>query len=348
MFKPADIAREFVYPANNVAVALSLSFIFVMLKLAIWGGILGLFLLALMLPMLLHYQMRILDARTRGTDPGPLQVEDMMWLHHPWSLFQLVHIAIIVYVLYFTATRFGLGAMLAAAAILAAVIPASLAILAVTRSPLESLNVFSIGRLIDTVGTPYWILPSYFVAASWLQWWIGESNWPRLAADFVVFYVNIVFYALIGAVMRPHRLHDEVDIHDPVEPDKAVLDEKLRSERTRVLNHAYGFISRDNRAGGFRHIENWLREDPDPRSAWQWFFEQMLRWENKFPALLFGQSYLHQLLEDGDRAGAVKVMVRCHHEDASFKPIPDDIPQAIDAAEQCGNQELADRLRSRV
>ena len=348
MLKPAEIAAEFFYPASNAAVAMSLSFLFLLLKLAAWGGLLGLFLLALILPAVLRYQMRILDARARGADPGPLQADDVLWMHHPWSLFQLVHIAIIIYVLYFAGSRYGIGAMLAAAAILAAVIPASLAILAITRSPLESLNPLSIGRLIEKVGTPYWLLPTFFVLVAWLQWWIQESFLPTFFADFLVFYSNIVLYAMIGVVIRPFNLHQEVDIHDPVEPQQEVLDERLEKDRTKVLDHAYGFISRDNRAGGFRHIESWLRQDPDPESAWPWFFEQMLRWEDKHPALLFGQSYLHALLQEGDESTAVKVLMRCRALNDAFKPLPDDMPLAIKAAEKSQNQELADLLRSRV
>ena len=104
----------------------------------------------------------------------------------------------------------------------------------------------------------------------------------------------------------------------------------------------------NNRAGGFRHIEDWLQKDPDPASAWSWFFEQMMRWENKYPALLFGQSFLRQLLNDGDDGAAVKVMMRCRLEDPDFLPLADDLGAAIEAAERRRNHELAAFLRSRV
>ena len=74
----------------------------------------------------------------------------------------------------------------------------------------------------------------------------------------------------------------------------------------------------------------------------------MLRWENRDAALVFGQSYLGELLRDGDQVAAVKVMMRCRMENDRFAPLARDLPLALEAAEACGNQELAGFLRSRV
>lgn len=130
--------------------------------------------------------------------------------------------------------------------------------------------------------------------------------------------------------------------YDPVPDDKEV--EQLRKERTVVLNHAYGFISRDNRAGGFKHIRDWIEQDPDPDDAWSWFFDQMMLWEIKDPAQLFAQEYLTRLLHDGDCHKAVKVITRCRHVNESFLPLVDDRELAREAAEICGHDELAATL----
>lgn len=131
--------------------------------------------------------------------------------------------------------------------------------------------------------------------------------------------------------------------YDPV-PEKVAVDAALLQARARVLNHAYGFISRDNRAGGFRHIEDWLHQDPAPQHAWEWFFQQLLGWEVKEPALEFAQIYLTRLLQDGDYAAAVKVMLRCRLEHETFLPLPQDRELARAAAEHCGNDELTRAL----
>lgn len=346
--RATDILREFEYPARNVSVLLSALFIFFMLKFAAFGGVLGLFLLFLILPSYFHYLMRLLDARAKGQDPGPLVVEDLMWFHGAWSLFMIVHLALVIYATYFFGSLYNLVGLLLATILLAAVVPASLAVLAITKSPLQSLNPKAIGGLISRTGPDYWISPTYYLLACLVVRWIASLGWSIFLVEFISFYLTLVFFSLTGAVVRPHNFYDEVEIYDPVEPGREQVEANLLKERTAVLTHAYGFISRDHRAGGFKHIENWLRQDPDPESAWGWFFDQMMRWEIKYPALLFGQSYLSQLLKNGDNMAAVKVMMRCRHESADFAPLAGDLGPAIEAAEQCQSQELAAFLRSRV
>lgn len=342
--KANDILREFAYPARNVTVLLSALFIFLMLEFAAFGGLLGLFLMFLILPSLFHYLMRILDARAKGKDPGPLEVDDLYWFHRMWSLFMLVHVAVFIYAVYISGSLYKVAGLIVSATLLAAVIPASLAVLVITRSPLESLKPRAVGGLINRVGADYWILPTYILAAGFVMQWIGSLAWPDFVVEMIGFYLMLAFFSLTGAVVQPHDLHAEVEFHDPVEPGEEAFQEDLLKERTAVLGHAYGFISRDNRAGGFKHIENWLQRDPDPESAWGWFFDQMMRWEVKYPALLFGQSYLRELLKNGEFATAVKVMMRCRHQNPDFRPLPEDIELAREAAEECGNEELLRNL----
>jgi hypothetical protein len=346
--KTAEILREFAYPVRNVTVLLSAAFIFLMLEFAAFGSLLGLFLAFLILPSLFHYLMRILDARARGQQPGPLEADDLLWFHRAWSLFIIVHLAVALYAIYIFGSLYGWPGMLVTTVVLAAILPASLAVLAVTRSPLESLKPQAIGGLIGRVGGDYWILPTYILVAGFAVTRAAGAGLPSFFVEMTAFYLVLVFVSMTGAIVQGHELHEEVTIYEPVEKQQDAVDAELLKERTSVLNHAYGFISRDNRAGGFRHIENWLQQDPDPASAWGWFFEQMMRWENKYPALLFGQSYLRQLLNDGDDGAAVKVMMRCRLEDPDFLPLADDLGAAIEAAERRQNQELAAFLRSRV
>ena len=112
------------------------------------------------------------------------------------------------------------------------------------------------------------------------------------------------------------------------------------------MNHAYGFISRGNRAGGLDHILTSIQRDPDPASAWPWFFEKMLAWEHDEEALHFARHYLKRLLLDEDRIAAVKVMMRCRLVNELFRPFDEDIERAIDAARACDNRELVSLLES--
>ncbi len=340
MLKPADIARELAHPVNNAAVAFAALLLFGLLKFAFSGGILGLFLAFLVIPGLFRYLMRVLESRAKGQDTGPFETDDFLWLGNAWSIFAAFHVVVLVYTTYILGARYGLAAMLAADTILAVVIPASLAVLAITRSPLECLNPRSVSGLIGRCGVVYWILPTYLVVAAFALWGLNTSSLPQYIIELIAVYLIFAFFALTGGVVRPYKFFDEITIHEPIEPDQEALDEELFKERTAVLNHAYGFMSRDNRTGGFRHIASWLERDPDPEGAWQWFLDQMLQWEKTDPALLFAQTYLTRLLHDGDYAAAVKVMTRCRFISEKFLPLPDDLVLAREAAEHFNTEEL--------
>ena len=136
--------------------------------------------------------------------------------------------------------------------------------------------------------------------------------------------------------------------YDPVPGDNdTAMDtaaEDLVKVRERILNHAYGFISRDNREGGLQHIFSGIEDDPAPLDAWAWYFDQMMRWEDRQEALYFAQHYIHDHLRHGAQQPAVKLIMRCRLVDERFRPLPGDITAAIAACNACGNGELADRL----
>lgn len=343
-----EIIREITYPLMHAAVLMTMVFLWVMLSFAIYGGILGLFLLFLILPALFRYLMVLLSWRARGLETPTLEVDHLYWFGNAWSIFPALIAVLLAFGLYAVNTRYGIqwAAVLAIVAI--AVMPASLAVLVVTRSPIQSLNPRDVAAVIGRCGGAYWITPTFIVLAIMIIAWLLREDVVAAVRNFVALYLLFATFALIGGVIRKENLMLEAGIPDPILPDEAEVQIELDKQRRNVLGHAYGFISRGNRAGGFKHIEGWLRQDPDPRSGWEWFFQQMLRWENKDPALLFGQSYLSQLLKDGDRVSAVKVMMRCRLENERFVPLSDDMESAIEAAEDCGDQELATFLRSRV
>lgn len=346
MLRPAEIGRELLYPLTNTAVLFSWLTLFLVIEFAVSGGVLGLLLLLLVLPSFFRYLMRILDARTRGKDPGPLTVDDLLWFGDAWSLFVIVHVAVVVYANYYVGTSVGLAGALLANVLLAAVIPASLVALAVSRNPVECLNPRSVGGVIRRCGPGYWILPSYLLLVGVLIWWLSTTRTPNFLFELIAAFLLFAFFALLGAVVKPCKLHDEVRIHEPVEPDQETLAANRLKERTKVLNHAYGFISRGNRDGGFKHIRTWLENDPDPDDAWQWFFEQMLCWEIDDPALAYARTYLSRLLGRGHDVAAVKLMLRCRNINESFRPLPEDSALAVAAAEHCGNEDLARLLKS--
>ena len=104
---------------------------------------------------------------------------------------------------------------------------------------------------------------------------------------------------------------------------------RLDNERKAVLNHAYGFISRGNRAGGIRHIESYLESESIQPTTGIWFFNAMREWEHPDAALAFGRELIGKLLRAGHTAEARKILLQCKALDQRFLPRPEDqIPLA--------------------
>jgi hypothetical protein len=152
-------------------------------------------------------------------------------------------------------------------------------------------------------------------------------------------------HALIGSIMTAHDIFDDVSIPDDVERGDEELAQDLEKKRASILSHAYGFISRGNREGGFKHIVDEMAGETDVPAAWAWYFDRMSRWEQKQHALFFAQRYVHDLLLHGEKIPAIKVIMRCRLIDEQFRPLGEDVPAAILAAESTGNYELAAVLR---
>jgi hypothetical protein len=342
--RPAELGRELAFPIANLTTFFALSTICALLQIALWLGVFGLVIVFFVVPAAFRFLMTLLQARARGQDPEPPSIDDFLAFGTAWSLFPILYLVLIVYTTYLLGSLYGAAAMVGANVLIAAVMPASLAILVLTHSPVESLKPAAIGRLISRCGGVYWTAPT-LVLLSGAAILLSARYLPDFPALVIAVYVWFALYCVVGAIIRPLGLQDEVGIHEPVQPDKEQIDVNLIKERKRVLNHAYGFIGRDNRAGGFKHILNWIAEDPDPVHAWQWFFDQMLCWEDRDPALLFGQQYLSWLLHNEDYVVAVKVMARCRMENEAFKPLPEDKALALEAAVRCQHEELITLLR---
>jgi len=136
-----------------------------------------------------------------------------------------------------------------------------------------------------------------------------------------------------------------VYIPENLEPDRQRIAGELQKLRESVLAHAYGFISRNNREGGFGHLFSAIEEDPDPTAAWDWYLKSMFLWENKVHALFFAQHYIRDALAHNEDVRAVKVALRCYRESEQFRPMRENVPALIEAAERTGNAELADVLK---
>ena len=125
-------------------------------------------------------------------------------------------------------------------------------------------------------------------------------------------------------------------------PERA--DRDAERERIAALDLAYGLFSRGNNAGGLAHIDDFVGKNDDIRrqiDEYDWFFRRALKWESAEAGLLLGQRLLSLLLRAGRADQTLKVLSRCLHEDARFRPLPADCDELRAVAAAAGRQELA-------
>jgi hypothetical protein len=339
---PRDFLRELAYPASSSSTLVALITFLLLISLASTAGMLGIWLAIAIIPAYLRYLTMIAEARARKTDAPPPGIEYFTLVGNAWTLFPVIPVVVLGVLVVETMRTFGTAAALIVAFIGAAVLPAIVGVLVITHSPLQSVDPRAIARFIRGCGAgfAYATLAAILVVAvpmvlHFLPAWMQTS---------VELYLLAAFFAVVGAAIRGADLIDDVDLPDDAEADPDAAVAAGVAGRVRVLNHAYGFLSRGNRDGGLEHIYASLRDDPDPDGAWRWYLGQMLQWEDTYPGLLLAQQYLGRLLEHGDQVAAVKLMLRCRLIDASFRPLSDDLQRAIAAAEACDNQELLQAL----
>jgi len=343
---PAAFVRELTYPLRHSAPLVTLLSFYLLWLLIRSAGLWGIWLLVMVLPAMMRYSMRMLEARARGVDPAPPGVELFSLASEGWSLFPAVHVVVSVGTVELVERSFGVAPAMAVAAVWIAVVPLSLIILVVTRSPLESLNPLAWFRVAGRLGGSYWAGPAVVLLMLFALGAVdGLPLWLLAAVDL---YLLFALFAVLGGAIRPYDLFAEVDIETPSEPEPEKVVSDLERARTEVLNHAYGFASRGNVQGALKHVTGWIRSDePSPGDAWPWFFDQMLKWEDAFPALKLAQTYLDLLLAAGETRSAAKLMLRCRHIDESFRPSNESLDAALAAAREAGNPELENWLERR-
>ena len=342
--KAPAIIREIFYPLTETTVVLALIGFVLLSSLAQAAGLLGAWLAVVIVPAFFRYLLHLLEARANGRNPLPPGIELFNWVQNFWSLFPLVLLCILIWGSYFLANNFSITAALLLGLLMLLIFPASMAVLSMTRSPLESLNPAALFVLISSCGLAYLLVPVVVVAMSLLVWYLVATGAPRIVTNAAEMYTLFLLFSLTGGVLREKGASISVDMPPAREPDAEKLDADLTHERTKVLNHAYGFVSRGNRQGGLQHLADWIEKEVDAEEAYQWFFEQMLKWESNEAALFFAQRYISWLLEHRRDVQVLKLIARCRLEDARFKPLAEDRSAARAAAERLGNDELYEYL----
>lgn len=351
MVKISDVPREFTYPMMelsvllaNVTFALLTAFVFAALQSGPFG-LFSLVIVVIALPAYFRFAILVLDARAHGRDPEPPGIELFSWAESFWSLFPAVVFGAIAWFESYLMVNNSPSIVYLSLAFLVFVYPASMAVVAITRSPLGSINPVNIYHMIRLCGMEYLLIPLLLgIAVIGAVLFSNLTTWPALHY-FAFNYVFFLMFTLTGAVLHGNQIVKEVEIETPSMAGEQELADDLLKDRQNIANHAYGFASRGNREGALRHIRQWIEKEQDIAAACEWFFQEMLKWEAGDAALFFAQDYFAHLLSQESETEALKLVSRCLHADPLWKPLQRDRDAAIGLAEKHSRRDLLDQLR---
>lgn len=341
---PRKLAKEIAHPVTDMTVLLAMAGFALLSVLAQAAGILGLWLAILLVPAFFRYLVAILEARANGRAAPVADIEMFNVAGNFWTLTPLILFAVAIWGGFLLAHEgFVIAARMTAFAIFA-VLPASLAVLAITRSPFESLNPLAWWRMVRACGGDYALAAVVPLLFAWLLSLLPLEAVPAIVSGLLWSYPPFLLCTLTGAVLQANDVAYRVRIPDPVEPGEANAAAVRDSERRKVLTHAYGFASRGNLDGGLAHVRSAIAADPEPAAARRWYFERMLQWESKSCALFFARDYLAWLLAEEREVEALKLLTRCFLEDPAFRPLPADREAAVDIAQRFHRDDLLENL----
>jgi len=351
--KPADFVRELVYPLSDMAIVMAMLFFGVMFAIARFAvvtmGILGIglaiFLLATVVPPYFRYLLFLLEARANGKAAPALDAELFGVADNLWSLTPLILVALLIWG-GISISTFGWVLQLLYGVAILTLLPAFLAILAVTHSPLQSLNPLGILRMIHACGVQYFFIPVIFVSLLFVFGWLESAGVWVIVTGLGSMYQTVLLFTLTGALLRVKGVAFDLEIEAPLEASAEEVAGDLEKERQKIASHAYGIISRGNRDSGFAHIQQWVQSEPDVDAACAWFFQEMMTWEDTDAALFYAQSYLAHLLHHEHDIKALKLISICLDAQPRWKPFQQDRQHALDLVQKYRRDDLLKALRN--
>lgn len=342
--KPSDLLKEILYPLQSVTIVFAMVFYWLLFNLARFAGFFGIALMVLTVPAYFRFLLYLLENRANERSPPVPDITMFNPADNAWSLTPLILLAALIWAnfLLLNSDLILLAGLFELAVLFVA--PASMAILAITHSPGESLNPFAITRMIRACGAGYAVIPLVLIGMSILFQLLASSGSAASLIALGTSYQVVLMFSLTGAVLHANNVAAQVEIPEALEKPAHEIAGDLDKKRQSIATHAYGFVSRGNREGGLAHIRQWVAAEADQSEAYQWFFKAMLGWEQKEAALFFAQDYFSYLARTNNDLEALKLIGQCQHQDSRWQPAAGDRDYALELTERFGRDDLRHSL----
>jgi hypothetical protein len=228
-------------------------------------------------------------------------------------------------------------------AAVAAVFPASAAIMAMTRNAGAALSPAAIGSLIGDLGADYvkllivsLSLSALTALASGVPWYLG------VFAEMVAVWTSLALFLATGVTLRAHRT--ELDLMEGVDDAEQRDERERQSQWQKILDRAYASVRSGLPAQAYRTIKELIDSEGDSLEVYQWTFNGMLAWDDPRHAAMLGERFAKRLWDEGRKHDALELAQRCRKLSPSFVPPAAFTAELAAYARELGRHRLADDL----
>ncbi len=308
------------------------------------GGLYGLFASLLAQIWVVKYCYVLIEHIADGATEPPVMSTDML---SPFEIRPWIQLAIVIAGAV-ACSAIGGNAGIVLAALLLALLPASIAVLGVGEPFYQAVNPLMLYRLIRGLG-PYYLLilvsiPVYLGIIALLDRW-GAWGLVRHAA---VLICEISFFSLIGGCMYLRR--HQLGMEPSRSPERTAAREE--AERMKVRAHMLDDVFQQARIGKYveatRPLAQWFRTldgETATRDA-QFIVAQAIGWNMPAGVNTIGSTLIRHLLRAGRPDAALLVFERLRQRAPTLTlDSPDDLRMLIEFAEGAGREQLAASMR---
>jgi hypothetical protein len=335
-------AVKFSALANPTVIVTAITYGF-LLRLAEAAGLFGLLLRLLVTLSLFRYGYAILRHVANGWNHfPPPDVEST----NPFGQFTVVmHAVLFGTLLYLLGNTPFVDGMLrwAMLAAVAAVFPASAAIMAMTRNAGAALNPAAVAGLMSDLGADYLkllvvslLLSTFTAFTSDVPWYVG------IVAEMASVWASLALFLATGATLRAHRA--ELDLMQGLDDAEQRAEQDRQQHWQKVLDRAYASVRSRLHAQGYRTVKELLESEGDSLEIYQWTFNGMLAWDDPRHAAMLGERFAARLWQAGRKIDALELAQRCRKLSSSFVPPAAFTAELAAYARELGRHRLADDL----
>jgi hypothetical protein len=331
--------------ANTTVIVVAIVYAF-LLPMSLFAGFYGVALLFMLLLSMWRYCYSILRHVARGWNNFPPPGVEMMNIFGEIAVvFHFMFFGGLT-VLFVTTPFISAPLRVLGLGIVAAVFPASAAVMGMTNSLLAALTPGSVWTIARELGADYVKLVAACVllfTLGFISVLLGSVSWLlAVFGNVLAVWTMFALFLAIGAALRAHRF--EFDLLEGAD-DAEERDERERhKEWQRTADRAYASVRSGLPAQAYRTIKELIESEKDSLEIYQWTFNAMLAWDESKHAAMLGERFAKQLWDAGRKVDALELAQRCRKLSPSFVPPAAFTVELAAYARELGRHRLADDL----